>query len=184
MRKVWLLLAEGSEEIEVVVPADLLRRAGIQVELVGIAGEGLYRCSRGVTIKADVSLKSLDDETPDVLLLPGGAEGAAAFQASKALGRRLKAHEASGALTAVLCASPIALKAHGVFEGCRMTAHPSVHETIRDYARLVPGAPVVIDGSLITGAGPGAVFPFSLALIEMIQGKDVREAVEAPLMLP
>ena len=35
---VYILLGEGFEEAEAILPADLLRRAGVEVSLVGLEG--------------------------------------------------------------------------------------------------------------------------------------------------
>jgi protein DJ-1 len=52
-----VLLAEGAEEIEVVVPIDILRRGGVEVVLAGLSQSGgPVRCGRGVVITPDVPL--------------------------------------------------------------------------------------------------------------------------------
>ena len=47
-KRVLVLLAQGAEEMEVVILVDVLRRAGIDVCLAGLDDETEVRCSRGV----------------------------------------------------------------------------------------------------------------------------------------
>ena len=68
---VYILLGEGFEESEALVPADLLRRAGVEVALVGLDGEEVTG-GHGVTVKADVTLDQVDAEEMKMLVLPGG----------------------------------------------------------------------------------------------------------------
>ncbi|KAK2708322.1 hypothetical protein QYM36_014059 [Artemia franciscana] len=71
-----VLLAEGSEETEVVASVDTLRRAEINVTLASLHGKDPVTCSRGVIIVPDASLDDIDDEAVyDVILVPGGLKG-------------------------------------------------------------------------------------------------------------
>ncbi|MDN5849836.1 MAG: DJ-1/PfpI family protein, partial [Nitrococcus sp.] len=54
MACVLVPLAEGCEEIEAVTIIDLLRRAGIDVVVAGLA-EGAVKASRGVVMIPDVA---------------------------------------------------------------------------------------------------------------------------------
>lgn len=56
---VYILLAQGFEEAEALVPADLLRRAGIKVVLASHKAEDVTG-GRGITIKVDEPLAHLD----------------------------------------------------------------------------------------------------------------------------
>ena len=49
---VAILLGTGFEESEALVPADLLRRAGVEVRLVGVDGPAVTS-AHGVTVTAD-----------------------------------------------------------------------------------------------------------------------------------
>jgi len=70
-----VFLAPGAEEMEAVISIDVLRRGGIDVTVAGVSGPDPVRCSRGVVITPDVALDDVDGEY-DVLVLPGGAQGA------------------------------------------------------------------------------------------------------------
>ena len=52
---VCVLLADGFEESEAVVPVDLLRRGGVEVKLAGVNGLRV-RSSHNITVEADLSL--------------------------------------------------------------------------------------------------------------------------------
>ena len=78
---VAILLGTGFEESEALVPADLLRRAGIEVRLVGVDGPAVTS-AHGVTVTADLTLAELDREAVDMLVLPGGLGGVEVLQAT------------------------------------------------------------------------------------------------------
>ena len=71
---VTILLGDGFEEAEALVPADLLRRAGVDVTLVGLDGLRVTG-GHGITVCADRSLEELDPDGVEMLLLPGGMGG-------------------------------------------------------------------------------------------------------------
>ena len=56
---VYILLADGFEEAEALVPADLLRRAGVEVCLAGIGGTQITG-AHGITVTADCALEALN----------------------------------------------------------------------------------------------------------------------------
>lgn len=177
-----VLLAQGSEEMEAVISIDVLRRGGIEVTVAGVEGAGAVRCSRGVMITPDVALESVDGEF-DVLVLPGGAEGAKRLAASSKVGELLREHEQSGRWVAAICAAPIALQAHGVFKNRQLTSHPSVKHMLEgwgDYSEH----PVVADGNLITSRGPGTAFPFALRIVGTLTDAQRMVEVRAPMMFP
>ena len=49
MKKVYVFLAEGFEEMEAVTPIDLLRRAGVDAKLVSVTGNRAVTGAHGVT---------------------------------------------------------------------------------------------------------------------------------------
>ena len=53
---VAILLWTGFEEAEAIVPADLLRRAGVEVTLVGLDGRQVVS-SHNITVTADLTLE-------------------------------------------------------------------------------------------------------------------------------
>src|SRR5699024_10936477 len=78
---VAILLGKGFEESEALVPADLLRRAGAQVALVGVDGLQVTG-SHGIVVTADTTLDQLDADQVELLMLPGGLGGVETILAS------------------------------------------------------------------------------------------------------
>jgi protein DJ-1 len=181
-RSALVLVAQGSEEMEAVITIDILRRGGIDVTVAGIDSTDPIRCSRGVVLSPDVALDSVDGEF-DIVVLPGGAEGARRFAESAKVGEFLRRQEESGRFVGAICAAPIALPAHGVFENRKLTSHPSVKETLEGWGQYSE-QPVVADGNLITSRGPGTAFAFALRIVgTLIDAKRMVE-VRAPMMFP
>ena len=43
---------------------------------------------------------------------------------------------------------------------------------------------VQVDGNIITSRGPGTTFEFALEIVEKLQGKEKRESLVPPMILP
>jgi protein DJ-1 len=180
--KALVLLAQGAEEMEAVISIDVMRRGGIDVTVAGVDGAAPVRCSRGVVITPDVGLDDVQGVF-DVLVLPGGAEGAQRLAQSEKVGELLREQELRGWCVAAICAAPIALQAHGVFEGRRLTSHPSVRPILEDWGEYSEH-PVEADGNLITSRGPGTAFPFALRIVGTLMDAERMVEVRAPMMFP
>ena len=176
-----VILAAGAEEMEVSIIVDVLRRADVKVTLAGLAGSGPVTCSRGLRLVPDVALGDVAGNF-DVVVLPGGSQGAENLASSPLVGRHLKNQWQRGRLVAAICAAPIALLRHEIGLGDSITCHPSVAEALRG-AYALSSERVVESGPLITSQGPGTSFEFALALVRQLRGPDVEAAVAAPLIL-
>jgi len=177
-----VLVTQGTEEIEAVISIDVLRRGGIAVTVAGVDGPDPIRCSRGVVLTPDLALESVDGDF-DVVVLPGGAEGAQRLATSTKVGEILRKQEQSGRWVGAICAAPIALQAHGVFRNRQLTSHPSVKGMLEGWGEYSEH-PVVADGNLITSRGPGTAFPFALRIVGALTDAQRMVEVRAPMMFP
>ncbi|ELW65709.1 Protein DJ-1 [Tupaia chinensis] len=124
-KRALVILAKGAEEMETVIPVDIVRRAGIKVTVVGLAGKDPVQGSRDVVICPDASLKDAKREGPyDVVVLPGGNLGAQNLSESAAMKEILKEQEKQKGLIAAICAGPTTLLAHEIGFGSKVTTHP------------------------------------------------------------
>nr|KAF6379704.1 Parkinsonism associated deglycase [Myotis myotis] len=124
-KRALVILAKGAEEMETVIPVDVMRRAGIKVTVAGLAGKDPVQCSRDVVICPDASLEDARKEGPyDVVVLPGGNLGAQNLCESAAVKEVLKEQQGRKGLIAAICAGPTALLAHEIGFGSKVTTHP------------------------------------------------------------
>ena len=60
MKKVFVHLANGFEEVEAITPVDVLRRAGCEVTVVSVTGKREVTSARGVVVQADRLFEDAD----------------------------------------------------------------------------------------------------------------------------
>jgi 4-methyl-5(b-hydroxyethyl)-thiazole monophosphate biosynthesis len=162
-------LAEGFEEIEAVTIVDVLRRGGVDVITAGLES-AIVEGSHQMTIIADRVLDRIDPTTFDLIVLPGGP-GTYKLKEDPRIADMLKQHAQAGKLTAAVCAAPLVLSEAGLLEGKKATSFPSVREQLQVGEYLT--VPVVVDGQIVTGRGPGTAMAFALKLVEILMGADV-----------
>ena len=75
MKKTYLFLATGFEEVEALTVVDILRRADITCTTVSVTGDINVTSSHKITVKADRLFEDGSLFDADMLILPGGAPG-------------------------------------------------------------------------------------------------------------
>lgn len=172
---VYILLAPGFEETEALVPADLLRRAGIATALTGVEGEEITG-GHQITVKADMTLEQVNLAQAEMLVLPGGGEGVRNLRAHPAVAALVQEGVDRGIPVAAICAGPTLLGRWGHLRGRRAVCYPGLEGELLG-AHPDPDAQVVQDGPFITGQGAGSAIPFGLKLIEVLSGADKAQEV-------
>ncbi|MGQ0658821.1 MAG: DJ-1 family glyoxalase III [Chromatiales bacterium] len=181
MATVLVPLAQGCEELEAVTIIDLLRRAGITVVTAGL-GTGPVKASRGVTLVPDTTLDEALEHSFDMVVLPGGSEGADRLNGDLRVRELLKTMTDSGRYTAAICAAPKVFASMGLLRGRSATGYPGVLDRMNVPGMRYTGEAVVCDGKVITSRGPGTAMDFALTLIEHLVGGEKRREVEAGLV--
>lgn len=175
---VCILLGEGFEEVEALVPADLLRRAGLTVCLAGLSGREVTG-SHGITVRADAALEDVDAGEIELLFLPGGMGGVASIRNCPAALDLIRETHARGAFLAAICAAPTILGEMGLLKGRRAVCYPGMESALTG-AEVCCGQGVVVDGRLVTGEAAGSALPFALTLASLLRSPAcAREVAEA-----
>lgn len=182
MARVLVPLAQGCEELEAITVIDLLRRAGLEVVSAGLDQQPVT-ASRGNRLLPDSTLDRVMADSFDMIVLPGGQPGADNLRRDPRMRQLLQRTSGAGGYCAAICAAPKVLASAGLLDGRRATCYPgALTGTDAPGLRLVSDA-VVRDGKVVTSRGPGTAIAFSLELIELLAGRDVRNSVASGLLL-
>ena len=177
---VVLFLAEGFEEIEALLPLDLLRRAGVETVTVGIGGRTI-RGAHGICVQADTEI--VPQDRLDMVILPGGMPGAAHLDASDVVDKTLARADADGAYLAAICAAPMVLGHKGYLHGKRAVCFPGFESELIG-ADVQTSCGVVRDGRIITAKGMGVALDFGMRLVAALTDEQTAANLRAAVMAP
>ncbi len=169
MIRALVLLAEGSEEMEAVIPMDLFRRAKWEVVAAGLQ-PGPVTAARRTKLVPDAALDDIWTDEFDVLVVPGGANGVKHMRADPRVPKLARQFHDAGKFVGAICAGPLVLLDAGILKGQRITCYPAEKAAFAGVVQWVDAA-VVVDGKVITGQGAGSAFPFALKIIEHLAGR-------------
>ena len=104
---VYVILAEGFEEIEALTVVDVVRRAGVEVYMVSITSEKEVKGAHGIVVAADVLLPNTDLAASELVVLPGGMPGAVNLRKCHVLCEELNKRAEKNLPIAAICAAPV-----------------------------------------------------------------------------
>ena len=173
---VYVMLADGFEEIEAFLPIDLMRRAGVEVLTVSLTDTTTVRGSHNIVTEADVTIDKLKvTELPKLIMLPGGMPGAQNLANSSALAALLCTCCEAGGLIAAICAAPFVLGRLGLLEGKQATCYPGYEEHL--LGAKMTNKRIVRDGNIITAMGMGVSTEFGLLLVQLLTNLETAEHI-------
>ncbi len=182
MKKSYLFLADGFEEVEALATVDVLRRAEMDVTTVSINATREVTGAHGVSVNADcvISDMKLTADT-EWLICPGGMPGASNLAACEPLTAMLREHYARGGRVAAICASPaVVLAPLGILDERPATCYPGF-ESIAAGVDMT-GKDVVALDTLVTANGPANTLPFAFAIVSVSKGTQVASDVAAGML--
>lgn len=178
MKKVYVFLADGFEDVEALIPIDVLRRGGVDVTTVSISDFPLVQSAHGVNVEADSMFEQGDFTDADLLFLPGGMPGASNLFAHKGVCKAIVNQHMAGKKVAAICASPaVVLAPLGILDGKKATCYPGFESVLAENNATYTGDLVTVDGNVTTGEGPAAAFPFAYELLSQLVNKQTADQI-------
>ena len=178
MAKVYVFLADGFEDVEALIPIDVLRRGGVEVVTVSTTEFPLVESAHGVNIEADLQFDQADYADADLLMLPGGMPGASNLFEHEGVCEAVKAQFEAGKKVAAICAAPAVVLAQiGVLNGKKATCYPGFEKALDDAGATYTGDLVTVDGNVTTAEGPAAAFPYAYELLTQLVDKQTSDQI-------
>lgn len=172
-----IVMADGFEDMEAVAPIDVLNRAEVEVIIAGLR-PGPIKAAYGTSVVPHVSVDDLPDQLFDGIIFPGGRRNASALAAHARVVELARRHHAARKMVAAICAAPshVLAEAADLVRGKRATGDPAFNEKLAACGAIVTDELVTVDGSMVTGMGPGAALPFALMLAEYLVGRETADS--------
>ena len=167
-----LLISDGFEEAETVIIYDILRRTGIDVEIIACSPSGLLTTKAyfSLSVNADKRIEDIMESVYDAVIIPGGPESTLSLAKNDLVIRFIQRHDLLGRWICALCSAPVrVLGANQLLKARAYTCSGDLWQACRD--GKYTGEETTVDRNLITGKGLGVSFEFAFRVAKTIVGK-------------
>lgn len=165
MKKAAILVAPGFEEGETLTIVDIIRRANLQCDMFGF--DYVVEGGHHIYVQCD---KVLSNEVIDydMVILPGGYDGARNLKDSDVIMDILYQMNKAGKYICAMCAAPIALERANLLIDRNFTAYKGYDQKIKQGHYL--NDKVVVDENIVTSRGPATAYAFAYKLVDLLGG--------------
>ena len=167
MKKVVVVVADGFEEIEAITVIDVLRRASVSVEVMGLRNLSITG-GHGITITCDDVFDYYSSLDFDGVALVGGMNNAITLSQDEGVLSLVRDYASKGKMVAGICATPaLVFSEAGILEGKQATCYPSDSLMSQLNCEFKDNACVVC-GNIITSQSPDTAMEFALTILQYL----------------
>lgn len=187
MKRVLLLLCEGTEILEAAAFYDVLGWSGsVGPETVYVATVGLrspVTCTFGLKVLPDLRLPEVDVEQFDALAVPGGFEEFGFYDDaySDAVAGLIRSFAELDKPVASICVGALPVARSGLLAGRQATTYHLMgggrRKQLSEFGARVVDAPLVRDRNIITSTSPATAVEVALSLLADLTGGENAEHV-------
>jgi 4-methyl-5(b-hydroxyethyl)-thiazole monophosphate biosynthesis len=178
--KVFVMLADGFEEIEALSVVDVLRRGDVETTTVSVKNDKIVLSAHNIPVVADVTIDRIDVGQEDMIVLPGGSKGVEGLGASETLMNLLKEHHTRKGWISAICAGPVIPGKLGCYKGIKAICYPGCEGDL--IGAVISDEDVVAEQNFVTAKGPGVSLPFAFKLLEIIKGSDTMNKIRTAMI--
>lgn len=171
-----VILADGFEISEALVPCDYYFRAGIKTIKASTYDRKEVVSQEGIKVLADTTLDNLNLDDFDFLFIPGGKASFTVLDKDERIDNIINYFVSKKKLVTSICAAPFLIGRLGHFENKKYTCFPSFEKYVLK-GTYIKDEGVVKEEGFITAKSVYYAIPFALEVIEYLLGKEIRNKV-------
>lgn len=167
-KKVAILIEQGVEDVEFIIPCNGLKQAGFEVVVLGGRMNEKYKGKRGkLSTQADATTTEAIASEFDAVVIPGGMAPDKMRRNPNTV-RFVQEAMQQGKWVAAVCHGPQVLIEGDLLEGKRVTGFNAIRKDMINAGANYQDEPLVIDGNLITSREPGDLAIFTTAILSRL----------------
>lgn len=180
MKKAFVFLATGFEEVEAITIIDILRRGEVDVQTVSVSDSLQVNGAHGIPVIADSLFSETDFGLGNMVILPGGLPGATNLLEYEPLIQLIAEFNRLGKYVAAICAAPMVFGKMGILKGKKAISYPGFEQYLE--GATITTEKVVVDGNIITSRGPATASDFSFKLLELLKDADTAKQIASGML--
>jgi protease I len=165
--KALIISADNFEDTELLVPYYRLKEEGIEVDIASIK-KGKIKGKHGYEVEVNKTLKEVNPEEYDTLILPGGRAPEIIRKEKEAI-EIVKHFFKNNKPVSAICHGPQLLISAGVLKSRHATCYKSVANEMKDAGAIYEDREVIVDGNLITSRQPSDLPAFLKETMNMFK---------------
>jgi transcriptional regulator GlxA family with amidase domain len=177
--RIDIVVFDGVDELDVVGPFEVLRRAGFDVQLVALDPHTTVTCAYGLTITPNGAPRP----DAEVVVFPGGGwvgrgeRGVRVEVETERWKPLIHQAESRGAVLASVCTGAMILASAGALTGRRAATHHNAWADLEAAGAMLVRERVVDDGDRVTAGGVTSGIDLALHIVERFAGKQPAERI-------
>jgi transcriptional regulator GlxA family with amidase domain len=177
--RIDVVVFDGVDELDVVGPLEVLRRAGFDVQLVALEPHRTVTCAYGLTITPDGAPRG----DADAVVFPGGGwvgraeKGVRAEVETERWKPLIRQAESTGAVLASVCTGAMILATAGALRRRRATTHHNAWADLEAAGATLVRERVVDDGDRVTAGGVTSGIDLALHLVQRFAGAELAATI-------
>lgn len=175
----YMFFADGFEEVEAVATLDVIRRAGIEIQSVGVGSE-IITGSHNMKFVCDKTDSEIDlSDELNGIILPGGMPGTTNLMNSEVVNKFIDYCCENNLFICAICAAPMILGRKGILKGRKAICFPGFENEL--IGSEISDEFVCRDGNIITAKGMGSAINFGLEITAAVKNKNYADELKSTL---